>query len=285
MQTFAQDFAQLGYTEGRDITFEPRFARGQLERLPELAAELVSLRVSTIVALGGPAARAAQKATSAIPVVFSIVTDPVAIGLAESMGRPGGNVTGVTSLDPMQAEAQIALLKQAFPGIERIAILSDQTIPGADASGLAPIERANEAAARAAGLRPQTLKVKGPEDLGQAFDSMIVERAQALLILEVPVPFAHRKRIGELAIAHRLPTVFPGGMRDANGVITYGTSVADTWRRLPVYVDRILKGARPAELAIGTITRRERIFNLQTARKVGVAVAPAALIGADEVIE
>ncbi|MFA9441786.1 ABC transporter substrate-binding protein [Uliginosibacterium sp. sgz301328] len=284
MQSFAQDFARLGYTDARDIVLEPRFARGQIERQPELAAELVSLPVNVIVALGGPAARAAQKATSNIPIAFSIVTDPVALGLVESMSRPGGNITGVTSLDPNQAEAQIALLKQALPGIERLAILSDQAIPGADASGLAPIERANEAAARAAGLRPMTLKIRGPEDFDQAFASMTTERAQALLVLDVPVSFAHRKRIGELAIAHRLPAMFPGGMRDAAGVLTYGTNVADTWRLLPPYVDRILKGAKPGDLPVSTLSRRERIVNLQSARKIGVEIPPSVLDGADEVI-
>jgi putative ABC transport system substrate-binding protein len=257
----------------------------KLERHPTLAAELVNANVDVIVALGAPASVAAQKATSTIPVVFSIVTDPVAVKLVASMDRPGSNVTGITSLDPHQASKQFELLKEAFPGIRRVAIMSDQTIPGADERGLAPIDRANEAAAKALGLEPQILKPKSAADLEAAFAEMIKGGAQALLVLEVPVPFTARKQIADLAIRNRLPTMFPGGQSDAGGVITYGTNVTDTWRQFAAFADKIFKGTKPADLPVAVITKRELIFNIKTAQEVGVAIPPELLKRADRVIQ
>src|SRR3954452_25583021 len=159
---FVQDLARLGYAEDRDIRLDPRFAEGVLSRLPVLAGELVQSNPDVIIGFGGPAAQAAAQATSIIPIVFSIVTDPVALGLVASLDKPGRNVTGVTSLDPEQAAKQMELLKAAFPGIQRIAILSDTTIPGADANVMPPIHGANLAAANVLGLQVQVVKVKGP---------------------------------------------------------------------------------------------------------------------------
>jgi putative ABC transport system substrate-binding protein len=172
------------------------------------------------------------------------------------MDKPGSNVTGITSLDPQQASKQFELLKEAFPGIKRVAILSDQTIPGADEHGRAPIDRANEAAARALGLEPQIVKVKSAADLEAAIAAMIKERAEALLVLELPVPFTARKQVAELAIKNRLPAMFPGGQADAGGVITYGTSVTDTWRRFAAF-GQDFQGTKPADLPVGIITKRE----------------------------
>lgn len=281
-KTLLSDFAELGYVEGRDVVIEPRFAEGKLERLPSLASELVNANVDVLVALGGPASVASQKATSTIPVIFSVVTDPVALKLVASMDKPGGNVTGITSLDPQQARNQFELLKEAFPGIKRVAILSDQTIPGADERGLAPIDRANELAARALGLEPQIVKIKSAVDLKSAIAAMVNERAEALLVLEVPVPFTARKQVAELATENRLPTMFPGGQADAGGAITYGTSVADTWRRFAAFADKIFKGTKPADLPVGVITKRELVFNLQTAQAVGVTIPPELQMRADK---
>lgn len=280
-KSLLSDFAGVGYVEGRDIVIEPRFAELKLERLPGLALELTDSKVDLILALGGPAAVAAQKATSTIPVIFSIVTDPVALKLVASMDRPGSNITGITSLDPQQATKQFEILKETFPGIQRIAILSDQTIPGADERGFAPIDRANDAAARALGLEPQIVKIKSAADLDAAFAAIATERAEALLVLEVPVALAARKQIGELAIKNRLPAMFPGGTADAAGLITYGTSVADSWRKFAVFADRIFKGTKPADLPVDVITRRELIFNLQTAQAIGVTIPPEILKRAD----
>lgn len=287
LDRFRADFAKLGYDGERSIAIEGKFAEGQIERHATLAQELVSSGVDVILALGGPAARAAKNATQQIPVVFSVVTDPVAVGLVESLERPGGNVTGVTSLDPQQAQHQLQLLKEAFPDLKRVAILSDDTIPGADARGLAPIDRANEAAAREIGIEPFIIKLKGAPatDLDDAFAAMIAAHVDAILVLETPVPFAHQKRIGELAIANRLPAMFPGGQADASGLITYGTSVADTWPRVSAQADRILKGANPSQLPVDVVTRRELVINMSTARKLGIAVPPALVARADRVIE
>jgi putative ABC transport system substrate-binding protein len=290
LRNFAADLSQLGRVEGRDIRVEPRFAEGLLGRLPDLAVELVRLGFDIIVGFGGPAARAAQQATDRIPVVFSIVTDPVALGLVASVERPGRNVTGVTSLDPQQAGQQFELLKAVFPSLQRVGILSDQTIPGADAQGMAPIDRANEAAALALGLRPRVVKLGRPTaerpepDIQAAFARMAAEGAEAVLVLELPVAFMHRVRIAQAAAAHRIPSMFPGGMRNAGGLITYGTNVTDTWRRIPAIVDRILKGANPGELPVEFVTRKELVFNLRTAGEIGVTIPPALLARADEVI-
>ncbi|OQW53110.1 MAG: hypothetical protein A4S14_02410 [Proteobacteria bacterium SG_bin9] len=278
------DFAALGYVEGRDIVIEPRFAEQKLDRLPGLAKELADANVDVIIALGGPAAVASQKATSTIPVIFSIVTDPVALKLVSAMDKPGGNVTGITSLDRQQAAKQFELLKEAFQGIKRVAVLSDQTIPGADERGLAPIDRANEAAAKAAGLDVQVLKVKGAADLETAFADMVKERADAVLVLEVPVPFAIRRQVAETALKNRLPTMFPGGQGDANGVISYGTSVSDTWRRFAAIADKIFKGTKPADLPVETVEKRELVINLQTAKAIDILISPDLLARADKVV-
>jgi putative ABC transport system substrate-binding protein len=269
--------------EGRSIIFEPRFARGQLDRAPELAAELVALNVDVIVAVGAVGAGAAQKATAKIPIVFAVVLDPVALGYAATLERPGGNVTGITSFDPQQATKQFEMLKELFPNLARVAILSDQNIPRAD--GWNPLERANDSVARALGLQPQWLRVKGhAPDLHGAFEAMVNERAEALLVLEVPVNVLNLKPIAELAATHRIPTMFPGGWEN-DGLITYGTSVNNAVPRIAGYVDKILKGAKPGDLPIEVVTRRELIFNLKTAREVGVTIPPEMLKRADRVLQ
>ena len=286
VEALKRDFAKAGYVEGQTIAFEPRYAQGQLGRHPELAADLVKAGVDVILTLGGPASRAAKNATSTIPIVFSIVTDPIALGLVSSMDRPGGNATGLTNLDPQQATKQMELLKEILPKLKRVAILSDADIPGADASGLAPIERANVAAARALGLEPQVLKAKGPSpDFESAFAEMEKARAEALLVLEVPVTLVNGKQLAERATARRLLSVFPGGQGATGGVIAYGTTVADTWPRMPAMTDKILKGAKPAEMPVDVITRRDLTINLKTAREIGIAIPAEVLKRADRVVE
>ena len=279
-------FADLGYAEGRNIIFEPRFAEHQLDRHPSFAADLVRLGVDLILTFGGPATMAAKKVTTKIPIVFLLVADPVAIGVAASLGRPGSNATGVTNHDPQQAREQFALLKEVFPELTRVAILSDADIPGADASGLAPIERINDHAARALSIQPEVFKLRGPSpDFGTVFAAMERAGAEALLVLEVPVPIVHRQRIAELAAARRLPTLFPGSLGDAGGLITYGTSVFDGLPRLPIIADNVLRGAEPADLPIEVITRRVLAINVATARRIGVTIPPGVLQRADNVIK
>ena len=227
MEVFKAAFASLGYIEGRGLNFEHRFARGQLDRLPALASELVEVGVDVILASGGPASRAAKGAISTIPIVFSIVTDPLALGLVASMERPGGNVTGITSLDADQADRQLDLLRSVFPKVTRVGILSDDTIPGVDASGLAPIDRANSAAARKLGIQPIVRKVAGgpTPDYAAALDDMLKQGAEALLVLEAPMPLRDGKIVAETAAARRMPSIFPGGQSGTGGLIAYGTSV------------------------------------------------------------
>ena len=282
-----RDFLKLGYVEGQGFAIEPRYAQGQLDRHPGFAAELIKIGVDVIMTLGGPASRAAMDATSTIPIVFSIVTDPVALGLVTSMDRPGGNATGITSLDPQQADRQVELIRSTFPKLTRLGILSDDTIPGADPSGLAPIDRANAAAARRFAIEPIIRKVAGgpSPDYAAALDDMNKNNAEALLVLEVPMPFRDGKIVADLATARRLPTVFPGGQSGIGGLITYGTTVADTWPRMPILVDKILKGATPGELPVETVSRRELVVNLRTARALGFVVPDSILKRADRVVE
>jgi putative ABC transport system substrate-binding protein len=283
--TLRQGFAQLGYVEGRNIVIEGRFAHGQLDRVPALTTELVGLNVDVIVSLGAVGAQAAKKASTTIPIVFVGAIDPIAIGFATTLGRPGGNVTGITSFDPKQAIKQFELLREVIPKLARVAILSDEDIPRAD--GWNPLEKANDAAARALGLGPQWLKVKGPTpDLEGVFKAMKDEGAEALVV-HVPVPIIHQKRIAELAAKYRLPTMFLGGRRmsEAGGLVAFGTGLLDTFPRIPAYVDKILKGAKPGELPVEVLTRHVLIINLKTALEIGVAMPSELLKRADQVIE
>ena len=285
-ETLRTGLTQLGYTEGTNVFYEMRPAEGQLDRLPGFAAELVSKGVDVIVSYGGPPTNAARKATTTIPIVFALVADPVAIGAAATLERPGGNLTGVTNNDPELPVRQMALLKEMFPKLARVAIFSDADIPGADASGLAPIDRANAAAARAAGLTPQVLKLRGPKpDFDAAFKAMLSEGAEALVVLEVPAVFAIPKSVAELATARRIPTMLWGGQWDAGGLMSYGTSYTSIYPRVPVYVDRILKGAKPAEMAIEVFSKHQLVINVKTARELGLTLPAELLKRADRIIE
>lgn len=286
LDVLRKSFASLGYEEGRSVALEPRYADLQLDRLPALAAELAAAKVDIMFALGGPAARAAQQSTTRIPVVFSIVTDPVALGLVKAMNKPGGHVTGITNLDLGQAEAQMQLLREVQPDMVNVGVLSDAGIPGADDTGLAPIDRANVDAASAQGMKANVLKLKGPTpDLDGSFAALKAQGAQALVVLEVPVALAHRQRIAALAASHRLPSVFPGGTADAGGLLTFGTTVQDTWLRMAPIADRIFKGASPADLPVEVVTRRELVVNLKTAKELGITIPQAVLQRADRGIE
>lgn len=278
--------AQLGYVEGKTVLIEDRYAEGRLERMPALAAELVGLGVDVIATYGGPASSAALRATKTVPIVFAIVADPVALGFATTLERPGGNATGSTNDDPRQARLQLALLKEVLPKLQRIVILSDRDIPGADASGLAPIDRAAVAAAQELGLQSRVLQLRGPSpDLEAAFQAAAAEQADALLVLEVPVTLNHRKRIGELAVAQKLPSMGPAAYSDAGSLISYGTNVVDTWPAVPGTIDKILKGARPGDLPVHVVTRRELVVNARTARSIGLTLPGELLQRADRVID
>jgi putative ABC transport system substrate-binding protein len=276
---FQQGLAELGYVEGRNVLIEPRFAEGQSERLPDLAAELVRLKVDVLVVTGAVTARAAQKASADIPIVFAVVVDPVADHVVVSLERPGGNLTGVTSFDPQQARKQLELLKEVIPGLKRVAILGDQGVSEA-------LMKASEVQAEKVGLQTQRLRLAAPNpDLEGVFAAIKQAHADALLILEEPLLGVHAKRIAELAASDRLPTMFAPSRVDAGGLIAYGTSQVEAIHRMVAYVDKVLKGAKPSELPVDTVTRYELVVNLKTAQEIGVTIPPEVLKRADRVIK
>lgn len=278
--------SELGYVDGSNIVYEPRFPEGQLDRLPGFAAELVAAGVDVIVTYGGPPTNAARKATTTIPIVFTLVADPVAIGVASTLDRPGSNLTGVTSHDPELADRQVALLKEALPGLKRVAILGDADIPGADAEGLAPLDRMNVAAVRAAGLLPQLLKLRGPKpDLDSAFKAMADEAVDAVLVQEVPAYFWIPGFVATTATRLQFPSMLWGGQSEAGGLMSYGTPFVSTFAHVPKYVDRVLKGAKPEETSIEVISKRELAINLKTARELGLKIPAALLQRADRINE
>jgi putative ABC transport system substrate-binding protein len=281
LQAVRQGLAELGHVDGRDIAIEARWTDGRVDRLPELAAELVGLDVDVIVTLGAVATRAAKNATSAVPIVFAVVIDPVAAGLVTDRQRPGGNLTGFTSFDPQEMRPHLELLKEAIPELTQVAFLGDSGVPGSPEASRAWDERQ----ARAVGLQSQTLRVRGPDpDLDGAFEAARRAQAGAVLVLEMPVTIEHRRRIAALAISHRLPTLFVGSYGDAGGLIAYGTSRAETGRRLAAYVDKILAGAQPGGLPVERLTSHELILDLETARSIGVTLPPALIKRADRII-
>jgi len=276
---FRQGLADLGYVEGRNVVIEPRFAEGQYERFPDLFAELLRLKVDVIVVTGAVTARAAKKAVTDIPIVFAVVVDPVADNVVPRLERPGGNLTGVTSFDPQQATKQLQLLKEAIPGLKRVAILGDQGVSEA-------LMKASEGQAKEVGLQTQRFRLAGPSpDLEGAFAAMRQQHADALLVLEEPLLGVHAKKIAELAAKDRLPTMFAPSRVAAGGLIAYGTSQVEAIRRMAAYVDKVLKGAKPGELSVETVTRYELIVNLKTAREIGVTIPPEVLKRADQVIQ
>jgi putative ABC transport system substrate-binding protein len=281
LQALRTGLAELGYVDGRNIVVEARGPEGRMERLPELAAELVRLNVDVIVTLGGVATRAAKNATSTIPIVFAVVIDPVVAGLVPDRQQPGGNLTGFTSFDPQEMRPHLEVLKEVVPGLARVAFLGDGGVPGSPEASRAW----DEQQARAVGLQAQTLRIRGPNpDLEAAFEAARRERAQAMLVLEMPATVEHRRRIAETAIRYRLPTIFVGNYGDTMGLIAYGTSRAETGRRLAAYVDKILKGVQPGALPVERLTHYELVINLETAGATGVTIPPALLERADRVI-
>jgi putative ABC transport system substrate-binding protein len=279
LDAFRQGLADLGYVEGRNVVIEPRFAEGQYERFPELIGELVGLKVDVLAVTGAVTARAAKKAATDIPIVFTVVVDPVADNVVPSLERPGGNITGVTSFDPQQATKQFQLLKEVIPGLKRVAILGDQGVSEA-------LMKSSEEAARVLGLEPQRLRVAGPNpDLEAVFAVFKQGHADALLVLEEPVLGVHAKTIADLAAKDRLPSLFPPSRVAAGGLLSYGTSQTEGIHRMAAYVDKILKGAKPGDLPVETVNRYELIVNQKTAQAIGVTVPPEVLKRADRVLQ
>jgi putative ABC transport system substrate-binding protein len=280
VEAFLEGMRALGYVEGQHFVLEYRGAEGQFEGFPDLAAELVRLKVEVIVAQGTPAALAAKHATTMIPVVMVGVGDPVGSGLVASLARPGGNITGLSTLSPELVGKQLEFLKDVHPAVSRVALLWNPANPIH-----ALMVREAEVAAQALGVQLHRVEARGPEVLDRAFAAMTSAHAGALLVLGDPMFFAHRSRLAELAATSRLPTIHNvRAFVEAGGLLSYGASIPDQWRRAATYVDKILKGAKPADLPVEQPTKFELIINLKTAEALGLTIPPVLLFQADEVI-
>ena len=271
----------LGYVEGQNIAFEYRPSEGRSERLSDLAAELVRLKVDVIVSCGTPATRAAKEATTAIPIVMVGIGDPLRSGLVASFARPGGNITGNTILGPEIGAKRLQLLKEAIPNVSRVAFLWNP----ANASNAAAFQNA-QVGARALGLTLQSVEVSSPNQFESAFAAMTRERPDALVMTADPVHQLHVGRIADFAAKNRLPAMYQLGENViAGGLMSYGASLPELFRRGALYVDRILKGAKPADLPVEQPTTFELVINLKTAKALGLTIPPSLLLRADQVIQ
>jgi putative tryptophan/tyrosine transport system substrate-binding protein len=282
IDAFRQGLRELGWVEGQNIVIDYRFAEGRFDRLADLAAELIRLKVDIIVAAPTPAAVAAKNATETIPIVMINAGDPVGLGLIASLARPGGNVTGLAySVGLELFGKQLELLKETVPKVSRVAILSNPANP-AHALAIKNVK----AAAQLLRVQLQLLEARGPNEFDAAFAAMAKERVGALLVMADSVFTTHRARLADLAAKNQLPSMH--GIRDnveAGGLMFYGHNSPDQWRRAATYVDKILKGAKPADLPVQQPTKFELVINLKTAKALGITI-PAMMLGrADEVIE
>jgi putative ABC transport system substrate-binding protein len=270
----------LGYVEGRDIRFEIRGANEDFERLPDLAADLVRSGVDLIVAVSPPAIRAAENATSTIPIVMVSGTDPVVGLFVASLARPGGNVTGVTTYLPELAGKRLEVLRECVPGLRRVAVLANLRNPSSAAEA-----RETEAAARTMALEIQVTDARLPEQYPDAFASMTRSGARAVFVTADPVLSSNRERIMQLAASHRLPAMYEWPeIVEAGGLLSYGPTLAEINTRVAAYVDKILKGAKPADLPVERPTRFELAVNLKTAAALGITIPPAVVARAGRVI-
>jgi putative tryptophan/tyrosine transport system substrate-binding protein len=281
IEAFRQGLRELGYVEGKNIIIEWRSAEGALDHLPALAAELVRLKVDVIVTGGSPTTRAAKDATVTIPIVMAQDGDPVGNGFVASLARPGGNITGLSSLFSELGGKRLELLKEIIPRLSHVAVLGTSTNPAN-----APQLRETELAAGVVGVKLQYLDVLDPKDIETAFRAASNARADAVLVLVSVVFNSQRKQMADLAVKSRLPAIY--GQQEfveAGGLMTYNVSTADLWRRSATYVDKILKGRKPADLPVEQPTKFELIINLTAAKQIGLTIPPSLLARADQVIE
>ncbi len=278
---FSQGLRELGYVEEKNIILEHRSAEGREDRLPSLASELVRLKVDIIVALEPPAAYAAKNATRTIPIVIRSSGDPVEEGFVTSIARPGGNITGLYSIAEELTGKRLELLKEVIPRVARVAVLWN---PGLSVSGHWMKEA--EVAARSLRVTLHPLEVREPKDFQGAFRSALKERAGALITLRNPLIVSERKMIADLALKNRLPAIYDDReFVEVGGLMSYGTNLADLYRRAATYVDKILKGAKPADLPVEQPMKFELVINLKTAKQIGVTIPPNVLARADKVIK
>jgi putative ABC transport system substrate-binding protein len=282
MKALKARLRDLGYIEGKNLVFEFRSAEGRPERLATLAAELLQLGPDVIIAGGGTlTAQTAKQATRTVPVVMAGVGDPIASGLVATLARPGGNVTGLSALAPDIAGKRLEILRDAMPTVNQVAVLANPITPFA-AQALKVVADA----ARALRIQIHVVEMTAPDQLDRAFEAVLSAKPGALLVLEDPLTFALRTQIAGLAAQHRLPSVF--GSRDyveVGGLMSYGTDPADLASRAAIYVDKILKGANPADMPVEQPTKFELVINLKTAKALGLTIPTSLLARADEVIE
>jgi putative tryptophan/tyrosine transport system substrate-binding protein len=280
-EEFRQGLRELGYVEGKNITIEYRDAEGKIERYSDLASDLVSLKVDVIFVTSTPGALAAKNATKTIPIVFTSVGDPVGVGLVAGLARPGGNITGLSTLAPDLSGKALELLKETVPKVSRVAVIRNPDNPGKTHS-----LRETEVAARALQLQLQPLEVRGPDDIEPAFQAARKEQAGGLIVLRDVVTIRQQKRIVELALKNRLPTIYNDrDFVDAGGLMSYGPNMSDLFRRAAVYVDKILKGAKPADLPVEQPIKFEFVISLKTAKQIGLTIPPNVLARADKVLK
>jgi putative ABC transport system substrate-binding protein len=280
-QALRKGLSELGWVEGRNFVITTRYAEGRYDRLPGLAAELAALKVDAIVSGATAGALAAKGATTTIPIVIVTTGDPVASGVISSLARPGGNVTGLTVLGRELSAKRLAILKEAFPRVTRVAVIGNPDNPEN-----APMLKGLEGAVHSLGIKLQMLDVRGPTEFEKTFATIAGARVGAIMVLTDILFLTYRERIVELVAKTRLPAMY--GFQenvDAGGLMFYGAALDDMWRRAAIYVDKVLKGAKPADLAVEQPTKFELVINLKTAKALGVTVPKSLLIRADRVIE
>jgi putative ABC transport system substrate-binding protein len=280
-EALRQGLHDVGYLEGQHLVIEYRWAEGRGERLSALATELVQFPVDVIIAQGGQAGRAAKQATSTIPIILAPVGNPVGAGLVASLARPGGNITGVSVLGNELSGKQLELLKEAVPGISRVAVLLNPTNPVS-----APTWREIEVAARALALTLSLVEVREAEEFERAFAAFVSGHADALFVVQDALFFSHRFQIVDFANQSRLPAIYMyRAWADAGGLLTYGASLREVFSRVAVLLDKLLKGRKPEDLPVDQVMRLELVINLKTAQALGLTIPPTVLFRADEVIK
>lgn len=278
---FRQGLRELGYVDGLNVTIEWRWSEGKPDRFPSLATEVVALKPDVIVASGTQATRAAKRATSAIPIVMTTSSYPDKIGLVDSLSRPGGNVTGLSNIGPELSGKKLELLKEIAPKASRVAVLFNP------ASEVEPLTvRELSAAAPAVGVEIQPVEVRSPDDFSAAFAALSASRVHALLALGNPINFRGRQLIADFALKNRLPSIYDERLFvEAGGLMSYAPSFTDSFRRAATYVDKILKGAKPADLPVEQPMKIELVVNVKTAKILGLTIPPSLLLRADQLVQ
>jgi putative ABC transport system substrate-binding protein len=280
IEAFRRGLTELGHVEGQNIIIEYRWAEGNPDRLPQLAAELVALKVDVIFAAAAPVIRAAQNATKTMPIVFEMLADPVSAGFVNSLAKPGGNLTGVAGLAPELSGKRLELLKEIVPRLNKVAVLANPANPNFQS-----VLKESQRAAAILKLRLQVVEVRKPGILGRAFQTMVKGGAEALTVFPDPMLLGEQKTIVDLAAKNRLPAVYGiSGVVENGGLMTYAPSQAEMWHRAATYVDKILKGRPPADLPVEQPTKFELVINLKAAKQIGLTIPPNLLARADRVI-